>query len=143
MTEEEKRKFDAWESLRDHAWREFVEKSSIEWRLNFGIWAALLASAGTLLAAQKKIPGLLLLLVAPMVIVLVLIGHAAFLIWVQTRLQEARGDLDEAQDQMRKLINAPDKQRAKRSVWKQAPMYVGLAITVLLLGVFLIVLKWL
>lgn len=145
MTEDEKRKFDAWESLRDHAWREFEEKSRSEWRLSFGIWAALLASAGALIAAGATVASFRqqvtssVIVLAVLVVVLV---QAVFLYWIQTKLQEARGYLSKAQDEMSTLLGAPNQPHKERSIWGQWPMYVELVITILLVGVLFVVLKY-
>jgi hypothetical protein len=141
MTEDEKRKFDAWESLRDHAWREFEEKTRVEWRLSFGIWTALLASAGALISADGQTIGGLIEQVALWVIGVVVLTHAAFLYWIQKRLRSARDDLYKAQVQMRELLNAPT-EPPPRSIWKQVPMYVEFGITILLVGVLGIVFDW-
>lgn len=141
MNEDQKRQFDAWESMRDHAWREFEEKSGAEWRLSFGIWAALLASAGALIAAGTATVAIIRQQVTPCVIVLtvlVVVIHATFLYWVHKKLQSARCYLFEAQEEMRKLLKTPSKQH-KRSIWQQVPIYVEFVITILLAGIFLVV----
>jgi ferric-dicitrate binding protein FerR (iron transport regulator) len=145
MTEDEKRKFDAWESLRDHAWREFEEKSRAEWRLSFGIWAALLASAGAMIAAgatiakfRQQVPPCVIVLALLVVVVV----QAGFLYWIQIKLQETRGYLSKAQDEMRKLLGATNEPHNERSIWGQCPMYVELVITILLVGVLYVVLKY-
>lgn len=146
MTEDEKRRFDAWESLRDHAWREFEEKSKAKWQLSFGIWAALLASAGALIASgtatikefrQQEYSYLIVLVM----LALVVIADVAFLYWIQRRLQKARDYLSDADIEMRKLLGEPS-ERHDRSILKQIPLYVEAFITLLLAGVFFVVFRY-
>jgi len=141
MTEEEKRKFEAWESIRDHAWREFEDKVNAEWRLSFGIWAALLAAAGALIGTGRTCSGVVQSAIAYIIVSGVVVAHAFFLYWVQTKLQRAREYLLEAQRQMRSILNVGDREEL-RSIWKQVPMYVEFGISILLAGVLVCVFKW-
>lgn len=145
MTEDEKRTFSAWESLRDHAWREFEDKSRAEWRLSFGIWAAVLASASALIASGKPSVGNLVNQLPSCTFIFfsffIVLGHIGFLYWIQTKLQDTRKILTEAQDEMRKLLSASKQDSEERSICKQVPMYVEASITSLLLAVLYVVLK--
>jgi small-conductance mechanosensitive channel len=144
LTEDEKRKFDAWESIRDHAWREFENKSRAEWRLSFGIWAALLASASALIASHQPLAVNLMKewsCALAFLAFAILLGHFYFLYWIQTRLQEARESLSEAQGAMRHLLE-DEKPQPPRSIWEQVPMYVEGFITILLIVVLYVVLKY-
>lgn len=145
MTEGMKRKFDAWESIREHAWREFEDKSRAEWRLSFGIWAAVLASASALIANENLLGNYLMKQWPSWVFVVALgivLGHFAFLYWIQTRLGEVRGILEQAQAEMRTLLGARAPTLKKRSNWKQLPMYIEVFITILLIVVLYVVLKY-
>ena len=146
MTEDEKRKFDAWESIRDHAWREFEDKSRAEWRLSFGIWAALLASTGALIAsghstAANLIKNVSLCWFAFFALVIVL-GHVGFLYWIQRKLQKAREFLFHAHVVMRYLLDGTVVESEDRKIWKQVPMYVESGITILLVIIFYFVLRY-
>ena len=142
MTEEEKRKFEAWESIRDHAWREFEDKARVEWRLSFGIWAALLAVAGALIGTGQIGSGVVPMGVAWIIVGSVVVTHAIFLYWVQTKLQNAREYLSEAQTQMRDILGGGKRDDPERSIWKQVPMYVEFGISILLAGALICVFKW-
>lgn len=146
MTEDEKRKFDSWESLRDHAWLEFEEKSRAKWQLSFGIWTALLASAGALIASGTKTIANIRALECSHLLVfgallLVVIGDAVFLYWIQEKLQKARELLSNADIEMRNLLGASSQPHV-RSIWKQVPMYVEFGITVLLACVLFVVFNY-
>ena len=71
----------------------------------------------------------------------ILLGHFYFLYWIQTRLQEARESLSEAQGAMRHLLE-DEKPQPPRSIWEQVPMYVEGFITILLIVVLYVVLKY-
>lgn len=146
MTEEEKRKFDAWESIRDHAWREFEDKSRAEWRLSFGIWAALLASASALIASGHSTIESLMKNVPPCWFVIpalvIVIGHFAFLWWIQSKLQGARNYLSEADTEMRKLLGSSEPKQKKRRVRNQFPLYIEIFITILLIFILGFVLRY-
>lgn len=146
MTENEERKFNAWESLRDHAWKEFEDKSRAEWRLSFGIWAALLATASALLASGQSTVASLRQHVLPclnlFIALVIVLAHFGFLYWIQRKLQKAREVLSEANDEMRKLLGAPNKPIDDRSVWSQYPMYLECGITILLVTVLSLVFQY-
>jgi len=152
MTEDEKRKFDALESLRDHAWREFKHKSRAEWRLSFGIWAALLASMSVLIASNKPLVGNLMedwLCELKLLAVAIPIGHIYFLHWIQIKLGEARDILNEAQNGMGEMLGAGslttklhNKLTKPRSNWKQPPLWIESGITILLVVMLYVVFKY-
>lgn len=147
MTEDEKRKFDSWQSLRDHAWREFEEKSRAKWQLSFGIWGALLATAGALIASgAKTIDRFRTQECSHFVVVAglwaVVIAHAMFLLWTQAKLQKARERLSLADGEMRKFLG-DSSEPYNRKIWTQAPMYVELSISALLAYVLFVVFQYL
>lgn len=141
MNEDSKRNFDAWTAMREHAWREFEDKARAEWRLSFGIWAALLASAGALIGASTISKPPAFKYGAPIILIVLIIAHAFFLRWIQRKLEGARKYLWEAQGQMRKCIDISYKQgQFERSPWwKQPSLIVQLMITVVLACVLWIV----
>ena len=142
MDEDNKRSFEAWESIRDHAWREFQDKARAEWRLSFGIWAALLAAAGALIGTGRTGSGVVPPVIAWIIVGGVVVAHASFLWWVQIKLQSARAYLSEAQEQMRSLLSVSGGKDSRRRIWKQVPMYVELGISILLAGVLIAVFQW-
>lgn len=109
MNEKDKRAYDAFVSIRDHQWKEFEEKTRLEWRLNFGIWAALIASTGAAIKANESSLGGNdeIKVVISVVVLLVLILHYVFLHWVQNNLKLCRKFQYEAEGEMRKLLKLP------------------------------------
>jgi len=134
MEEEIKRRFDAFSSVRDHAWREFEDKSKAEWRLSFGIWAALLALGGTLLTKNSKYINMYVLSISLALIVLL---HGWFLYWIQCKLDNARIILHETQMAMRKILGLTT-HSYKRKIFKQPALYVEIIIT-LIIAVLLVI----
>ncbi len=116
MEENIKRKFDAFASIRDHAWREFKDKAKAEWRLSFGIWTALLAAIGALITSKLKLPINVCILSAVLVFIVIL--HGYFLYWVQCKLDSARIILHECQTEMRKYLDL-SVNSYERNKWKQ------------------------
>ncbi len=54
MNEDEKRKFDALETLRKGAWDSFDKRRPFEWKLCFSLWAAFAAFLGTVLRGEPS-----------------------------------------------------------------------------------------
>jgi hypothetical protein len=132
MKDDDKRRYDALQALRDHAWEEFQQKSRAEWQLSIGLWAAVLASAGAVLGAENlTIRNTILALATGLVGVLGAL-HLRFLLWIQARLGEFRSQLQDAQERMRELLELPKIPRRPRpGPWQQASLQVQLGITVL------------
>ena len=134
MEEQIKRTFDAFASVRDHAWREFEDKSRTEWRLSFGIWAALLALGGTLLTKNPKYINISVLSIS---LTLVVLLHGWFLFWIQCKLDVARKILHETQMEMRKILGLST-HIYKRKIFKQPALYIEIIIT-LIIAVLLVI----
>ena len=133
MNDDAKRAFDAWASFRDHAWHQFQEKARVEWRLSFGVWGALLASAGAILGTTGVTRTSLLEWSSIVAVLVLLVVHARFLWWIQQCLGQGRASLREAEQHMLALLEAerpvgPD----RGATWKQPSLQVQMAITVLL-----------
>ena len=138
MDDDVKNLFDAFTVLRDHAWNEFQNKSSAEWRLSLAVWAAILSAAGAILSKDGFKPATLAVYASGLVLLAVGGLHLWFLHWIQRKLREARQYLSEAQSKMRELAGLPTTPTGPReSPWKQPTLYVQLAITVLLACVFI------
>ncbi len=144
MKEKDKRTYDALVSVRDHQWKEFEEKTRLEWRLNFGIWAALLTSTGAVIKANEcSLSGSEEIRIAIAIVVfLVIILHYSFLHWIQGSLKLCRKFQHEAEGEMRKLLSLPPEIFSERKpAWKQPTVIVEMLIsillgTILLLAVF-------
>ena len=104
------------------------------------------SSSGALIATGKLTVASLLQQATPFVIVLtalvVVVAHAGFLYWIQTKLHKARDYLSEAQDEMRTLLGTSTQPREERRIWRQWSMYVELVITALLVSVLVVVLNY-
>ncbi len=132
MDEKDKREYDAWASLRDHAWCEFEEKTHLEWRLSFGIWVALLASAGAILSASTLKGSTDIEIFAWVGVFVVAIVHARFLWWIQRSVRTSREFQREAEAEMRRLLHtAPVTLSPRKSAWLQPSVLVQMLITVL------------
>lgn len=139
MDEDTKRKFDSLMSHRDHVWAEFGDKVRAEWRLSFGIWAALLAGAGTILSAESLKRPFWLPWVAGATVITLLVLHLRFLLWIQRTLEKARKTLREADCAMRDLAGLSKLNSQERSSgWRATSLQVQLGITLLLGGALLI-----
>lgn len=138
MKDEVKNQFDALAAFRDHAWKEFQDKSGAEWRLSLAVWAAILSAAGAVLSRDGFKPPTGAVPVSGLVLLSVGGLHLWFLHWVQRKLGEARRFLSESQARMRELAGLPATPVSPRgSPWKQPTLYVQLAITVVVGCVFI------
>ena len=140
LTTEEKNEFDAFTCLRDHAWREFEEKTRTEWRLSFGIWAAILSSAGAILSSDQLKGSLGLMISACVAVIIVVVLHTTFLWWIQKCLKKSREILSDADTRMRALLHQDPVTFEKREdAWKQSSLQVQMLITLLVSITLLIV----
>jgi hypothetical protein len=85
--------------------KEYKAKTAVEWRLSYGLWAALLGAAGVIVAHgdkldDLKIPGYMVWGLA----VVTSLSHAMFLGWIHWRLREYRGKLRTGQDELRNVL---------------------------------------
>ncbi len=135
MIDDPKVRFDALVTLRDHAWKEFQDKSAAEWRLSFGIWAALLGAAAAVIAAKEFRPAGGWQAILPAILFVLLGLHGWFLYWIQTKLAAARTLMRVAHEEMWGLA-VREQQIAERDPWYEQPtMWVQLFITFLLAAV--------
>ena len=132
MEDEKKNEYDAWTCLRDHVWCEFEEKTRLEWRLSFGIWVALLSSAGAVLSADQLKGSILFIILTCLVIIVVAYLHARFLGWIQSSLRKSRDIQREAETKMRALLHlAPLTLGTRKQTWQQPSLQVQMLITIL------------
>lgn len=143
MNETDKHMFDAWAAIKKHEWHEFENKVRAEWRLSFGIWAAILASTGALIGAELRIQPTIFEYVALLVLIFVIVLHTIFLRWIQQRLKETRDNLSEAHSKMRQCLDPTYEQKkfTRTSWWKQPSVIVQFMITIILVCVLWIVIK--
>jgi hypothetical protein len=132
MDNDGKKQFDALAALCDHAWKEFEEKSRVEWRLSFAVWAAILSAAAVVVSTDAFEPPTWAVLISGLVLTAIGGLHLWFLHWVQRKLGEARTSLSESQAKLCELVGLPTTPRSPRgSPWRQPTLYVQLALTVL------------
>ncbi|MBN1806388.1 MAG: hypothetical protein JW837_14160 [Sedimentisphaerales bacterium] len=132
MNNDDKNEYDAWTCLRDHAWHEFEEKTRTEWRLSFGIWAAVLSSAGAVLSADQLKGSTGFTLSAYLAVVIIIYIHARFLAWIQSCLSNSRDVLRQADTSMRGLLHQdPRILGPRRPAWRQPSVQVQMLITIL------------
>ena len=130
MKDDEKNQYDAWKCIRDHAWNEFIEKTRTEWRLSFGIWAALLSSAGAILSSRNLNGSIGFMLLVGLAVIIVNYTHYKFLEWIQNCLAKSRKILHEADDEMRGLLHkAPMTRKPRGPVRKQHSVQIQMLIT--------------
>lgn len=138
MNEDEKRKYDALQSLNDQDWAEFQEKTRLEWRLSFGLWSSMVTVIGSIFAGKAtdvEIAGLSWA-IAAVCLCIILIGlHLWFLLWIQKRLQNVRYNLWTVRDKMWEFLSLVIPERPIRKILKQPSLYVQLGITCVLAAV--------
>ena len=119
--------------LADDRWREYDSKSQAEWKLSYGIWAALLAATGALLS--RPFPNSFscswLLPAASSFVAGAFIVHCLFLVWIQRKLRALRLEMNPILKRRRKLLNlSSNEPEGDKSGW--ISMFVQLSITALL-----------
>lgn len=145
--EDAKRLLDALASLEKVQWSEYDNKVKHEWRLSFAIWTALLAASGTILSGKVNFGQLIQLfeplpIVVPafVIIVLVILLHLTFLIWIQSKLQRSRKNLWKIRKKMEELVAVPCQEKEfTRRIYAQVSMYVQLFVTLVLGMVFIMI----
>jgi hypothetical protein len=70
-------------ALRDEAWNEFDKKTGFEWRMSFGIWAALAAATALCIKENEALSKTELHQYLIPAILVIIILHLIFLSWVQ------------------------------------------------------------
>jgi hypothetical protein len=128
VSPQDKTRFDALHALSEQWWRDWDHKSQGEWRLSFGIWAALLASAAAVTKSLVPIP-LVLAIVAGATVVTV---HVMFLMWIHGTLRENRAHMRVCQKEMAKLAGLELKDEGWRPVFRKVSFLVQGVITLLL-----------
>ncbi len=131
---DDEKRCDLLKDLADDRWREFELKAQQEWKLSLSIWTVFAIAAASLLKGEaRNVERLIVVVVGFPVVLLVGLCHASFLLWVRTRMNQIRASMEEIDEQRRKLAGV-DKadQKAGRSRLNHVPMYVQVAITVLL-----------
>jgi hypothetical protein len=124
--------------LADDRWREYDSKSQAEWKLSYGIWAALLAATGALLSRPTTNP-LSCSWLVPAAFVFVaaaFIVHGLFLNWIQQKLRALRLEMISILKRRRGLLNL-SVEESEEDKSGRISMYIQLSITALL-GVLLI-----
>lgn len=119
--------------LADDRWREYDSKSQAEWKLSYGIWAALLAATGALLSRSTTNPlSCSWLLPAAFVFVAAaFIIHCLFLNWIQQKLRALRLEMISILKRRRELLNLPSNE-SEGDKSGRISMFVQLSLTVLL-----------
>jgi hypothetical protein len=135
MGEEAKREFDALHALSEQAWRDWDHKTRHEWRLSFGLWAALLAASAALIQTSYR-PNLAAVAIAGVVVVVL---HLRFLAWIQSRSKEFRKDYIALRARIPELVR-PSQPSGEDKCWCESPaLWTQAAITILLVIVFAMV----
>ena len=134
MNEEAKREFDSLHSLSEQAWRDWDHKSKHEWRLSFGLWAALLAASAAVLQTDFRpkppqseivLGGLLFLIVL----------HVWFLAWIQGRMWDYRTEFLQLCARMPDPVRPPKPPDRTRCWCKSLSLWTQAVITLLLAAV--------
>jgi hypothetical protein len=132
MDDKAKSQFDALHALSEQAWRDWDHKTRHEWRLSFGLWAALLAASAALLQT-KFCPGLSLVVLAGVV---VFVLHVIFLRWMQGRLRAYRKEYLALRARMPALVR-PESPSGRERCWYASPsVWTQAGITLLLIAIF-------
>ena len=132
---DEKAQFDALHALTEQAWRDWDHKTRHEWRLSFGLWAALLAASAAVLQSNFRPP--FTYVIAGGIAVLAL--HLVFLAWIQARLKEHRKEYLALRSRMPAPVR-PETPVAHERCWCQSPsVWTQAGITLLLIAIFAIV----
>jgi hypothetical protein len=119
--------------LADDRWREYDSKSQAEWKLSYGIWAALLAATGALLSRSTPNPlsSSWLLPAALVFVAAAFIVHWLFLRWIQQRLRALRLEMIPILKRRRELLSLPSIE-SEGDKSGRLSMFVQLSITTLL-----------
>jgi len=132
---DDKAQFDALHALSEQAWRDWDHKTRHEWRLSFGLWAALLAASAAVLQSSFRPP--FTYVIAGGIAVFVL--HVVFLAWIQGRLKEYRKEYSALRSRMPAPVK-PETSAVHDGCWCRSPsLWTQATITLLLIAVFGIV----
>ena len=132
MDENAKRQFDALHALTEQAWRDWDHKTRHEWRLSFGLWAALLAASAVLLQTTFR-PHPTAVVVGG---IAAFVLHVVFLAWINGKLREHRKDFIALRARMPAPVT-PVPPSGEDKCWCQSPsLWTQAGITLLLIAIF-------
>lgn len=138
VSEDAKREFDALHALSEQVWRDWDHKSKHEWRLSFGLWAALLASSAALLQTEYRPTQTQTLIIGGGLVVLILL-HVWFLAWIQGRLWDYRTEYLDLRQRMPEPVK-PVKPSDRSRCWCKSPsLWTQVVVTLLLSAVLAMV----
>ena len=130
-----------WRSI---LWEEYKEKTALEWKFSYSLWAALLAIASVSLADKYSNPKLefnpRLLVVAVIIIVTI---HGLFLVWTQIRLKKNRISINKVDKKIRKKLQLEefDDSYFGKTLLGKVPSIIQIVISVLICVLVLMLLK--
>lgn len=128
---------------RNILWAEYQEKTALEWKFAYSLWAALFGIASVAVADKLSIPKLefdLITLVSAILLINIL--HAAFLFWAQGRLKELRIAINEVDLSIKNSLKIEDK-RSENNVnfLGKIPSIIQIVITVSICMLLFLLLK--
>ena len=118
--------------LLDHNWREFENKVSLEWKLSFGLWGALIAILYAIYEKKIEVKDESIFFISAGLLIIVL--HIWFVIWIQTCLKKHRSRLHEFRSILLKKINILDYPKFKRGIINQPTVVIQITITIILVS---------
>jgi hypothetical protein len=105
LTSDQHNYYDALKTLNDFNWNEFKEKTKLEWRFSFGIWAGYSAILTAYLSKIIKFEVSFIFYLIYIIILAVIIGfHFGFLYWIQKKLRTYRYNMIIVQKKMTDLL---------------------------------------
>ncbi len=116
--------------LLDHNWREFENKVSLEWKLSFGLWSALIAILYVVYDKKIEIGGESIILVFAALLIIAL--HIWFVIWIQYCLKKHRSRLHEFRSKLLREIGIIDYPAFKRNIFNQPTVVIQVTVTIIL-----------
>jgi hypothetical protein len=131
MDETARRRFESLYALSEQAWRDWDHKTKHEWKLSFGIWAALLASAAGFDKVRVEVPIGIIIAIGLVIFTI----HLIFLWWVQIRLKDYRSEMGVLTTQMRVLAETAQVVPRHSRLGIFSPI-IQVAITILVIFVF-------
>ncbi len=139
MKVDQKRQYDALQTLEEQSWAEFKEKTQLEWRLSFGYWTVLVTAIGSILAGKAadqtfSLPVSILVVICTFLLLL----HMWFLQWIQKSLGITRRYLYKIRIKMFNIVGLKMPDPSRETWWKQPSLYIQLGITIILLGVLFV-----
>ena len=139
MTHADKRRFDALQVILRYWWGEFQEKTRLEWRLSFAIWATLATIIGSILTGKLQSLKIAFLPIWISVFLIILLAlHFWFLSWIQKKLRSFRENIVPVLHEMYTLLpGLPIPLFIPGNRWKQPSLFVQIGIS-LVLEIFLL-----